>query len=296
MFHHDRDQRPRLQQYAFCRRGRIESLALQHATGSHRFRAFPFHGGKAVRLWVDAERARFVRRPIIEMLNSANEWEAKPPLPESVSLGRLFVRENDSWVRALTLPRMLDGRGFGNLCKLPDQGIYGREIPLATMVGDDSLAPVKWLRKILVGRGSGRAVGLRAKNGGSAEPHPTNSRAMILKKRLGRCFPNHRRKNRGNRNAPRNDLARIDFSDVPMSAVVDSHGARCSTRRSAKDTAICRACPELQHDLNPSLQIPRPTRGDNWVSSPRMELRPGAARSSPSSSRRRSRHRGRARG
>ena len=29
---------------------------------------------------------------------------------------------------------MLDGRGFGNLCKLREKGIYGREIPLATVV------------------------------------------------------------------------------------------------------------------------------------------------------------------
>jgi len=42
---------------------------------------------------------------------------------------------------------MLDGRGFGNLCKLRDQGIYGREIPLATVVADDAIAPVKWLRR-----------------------------------------------------------------------------------------------------------------------------------------------------
>ena len=32
------------------------------------------------------------------------------------------------------LPRMLDGRGFGNLCRLREKGIYGREIPLATIV------------------------------------------------------------------------------------------------------------------------------------------------------------------
>ena len=44
---------------------------------------------------------------------------------------------------------MLDGRGFGNLCKLRDKGIYGREIPLATIVGEDVVAPVKWLRKKL---------------------------------------------------------------------------------------------------------------------------------------------------
>ena len=106
-------------------------------------------GEKPCGLWVDAERARFVRRPITEILNSENAWEPKPPSAQNVSLGQLFVRENDTWVRALTVPRMLDGRGFGNLCKLRDQGIYGREIPLATVVGDDAIAPVKWLRKKL---------------------------------------------------------------------------------------------------------------------------------------------------
>ncbi|MFZ1220022.1 MAG: DEAD/DEAH box helicase, partial [Chthoniobacterales bacterium] len=109
-------------------------------------------GLKPCGLWVDAERARFVRRPITEILNSAGEWEPKPASPQNVSLGQLLVRENDAWVAALALPRMLDGRGFGNLCKLREKGIYGREIPLATIVGEDAIAPVKWLRKKLVGR------------------------------------------------------------------------------------------------------------------------------------------------
>ena len=42
-------------------------------------------GEKPCGLWVDAERARFVRRPIMEMLNSANEWEAKPASLSNVS-------------------------------------------------------------------------------------------------------------------------------------------------------------------------------------------------------------------
>jgi len=105
-------------------------------------------GPKPCGFWVDAERARFVRRPIIEILNSAGEWEPKPKIG-NVSLGQLFVRENDAWMRALTVPRMLDGRGFGNLCKLRDKGVYGREIPLAIVAGDDAIAPVKWLRKKL---------------------------------------------------------------------------------------------------------------------------------------------------
>ena len=42
---------------------------------------------------------------------------------------------------------MLDGRGFGNLCRLHEQKIYGREVPLATILPNEQLAPVKWLRK-----------------------------------------------------------------------------------------------------------------------------------------------------
>jgi hypothetical protein len=114
-------------------------------------------GPKPCGLWVDAERPRFVRRPVVEILNSAGEWEPKPKAG-NVSLGQLFVRENDAWVRALAVPRMLDGRGFGNLCKLRDQGIYGREIPLAMVAGEDAIAPVKWLRKKLEQKSLAKAL------------------------------------------------------------------------------------------------------------------------------------------
>jgi hypothetical protein len=90
---------------------------------------------------VDAERARFVRRPVTEILNSEGEWETKAAT-KMVSLGDLHVRENDRWVRALTLPRQLDGRGFGNLCKLREKGIYGREIQLATVADNGQATPV----------------------------------------------------------------------------------------------------------------------------------------------------------
>ncbi|MCA1659414.1 MAG: DEAD/DEAH box helicase, partial [Verrucomicrobiaceae bacterium] len=101
------------------------ALGVEHSLGV---------GPRPCGLLVDDERKRFVRRAVTEMLSSAGEWE---PTPETltVSLGKVLVRENDRWVRALSLPRTLDGRGFGNLCKLRAQGIYGREIPLATVVG-----------------------------------------------------------------------------------------------------------------------------------------------------------------
>src|SRR4029079_7955879 len=90
-------------------------------------------GPRPCGLWVSDERARFVRRGMIEMLNFLEEWEAKPTA-ESVTLGRAFVREDDRWRRALTVPRVLDGVGTGNLCRLREQKHYGRELPVGTVL------------------------------------------------------------------------------------------------------------------------------------------------------------------
>jgi len=210
-------------------------------------------GEKPCGFWVDAERARFVRRSIIEMLNSANEWEPKSLQVGNVSLGHLFVRENDSWVRALTLPRMLDGRSFGNLCKLRDKGIYGREIPLATVVADDAIAPVKWLRKKL---SSVAAVCDRRTVSSSDEFGRHRSPLQSLTKALFNEFvvpliPELT----GGETAEivtRGDTiyARIDFSAVQVSAVVDSRGrALLDPPEREAIPLVCRACSELQHDL-----------------------------------------------
>src|SRR5437899_1608193 len=103
-------------------------------------------GPRPCGLWVTDERARFVRRGMIEMLNLLEEWEAKPAA-ESVMLGRAFVRENDRWLRALTVPRMIDGVGTGNLCRLRERNRYGRELPVATVLASGEVALVKWLRR-----------------------------------------------------------------------------------------------------------------------------------------------------
>jgi hypothetical protein len=209
-------------------------------------------GEKPCGLWVDAERARFVRRPITEMVSSTGEWEPKPAEPENVVLGRLFVRQDDSWLRALAVPRMLDGRGFGNLCKLREQGIYGREIPLATIVGADAIAPVKWLRKRLVGRD---AVEPR-----DAAPSARQSLALPMTRALfdevvlpllpeitgGRVAEVVTRGG--------TIYARIDFSDVPISALIDSHG--CALLEPPERQAlplVCRQCSELEHDLTAAI-------------------------------------------
>lgn len=210
-------------------------------------------GEKPCGFWVDAERARFVRRSIVEMLNSANEWEPKSLQVGNVSLGHLFVRENDSWVRALTLPRMLDGRSFGNLCKLRDKGIYGREIPLATVVADDAIAPVKWLRKKLSSVAAvcdRRTVSSSDEFGGRRSPLQSLTKALfnefvvpLIPELTG--GETAEIVTRGN-----TIYARIDFSAVQVSAVVDSRGrALLDPPEREAIPLVCRACSELQHDL-----------------------------------------------
>src|SRR6476620_48506 len=105
-------------------------------------------GPRPCGFWVTDERARFVRRGMIEMLNSREKLQAKPAA-ESAALGRAFVRENNRWRRALTVPRMLDGVGTGNLCRLREQNYYGRELPVATVLASGEVALVKWLKKEL---------------------------------------------------------------------------------------------------------------------------------------------------
>jgi superfamily II DNA/RNA helicase len=209
-------------------------------------------GARPCGLWVDAERARFVRRPITEILDSAGEWKPKPSGPQNVSLGQLFVRQNDSWVRALSVPRMLDGHGFGNLCKLRDRGIYGREIPLATIVGDDAIAPVKWLRKKLVGRDS-------------VEPRDNTPAARpSLALPLSKAVFNHSVFSllphlTGGQIAEivtrgKTISARIDFSEVQIAAVIDSHGAALLDPPERKALPlVCRQCSELEHDLTTAI-------------------------------------------
>jgi superfamily II DNA/RNA helicase len=209
-------------------------------------------GAKPCALWVDAERARFVRRPITEILNSAGEWEPKPAAGQSVSLGQLFVCENERWIPALSVPRMLDGRGFGNLCKLRDKKIYGREIPLATVVGEDGIAPVKWLRKKLVGR-----ISVDPRDG------PTTLRQSLAlpfcKTRfediVSRLLPEITGGQIAEIVTRANTIsARIDFSNVSVSAIIDARGVALLDPPERKALpVVCRHCSELEHDLTTTI-------------------------------------------
>lgn len=187
-------------------------------------------GEKPCGFWVDAERARFVRRPVIEMLNSADKWEALSP-PRNVSLGQLLVREDERWMPALALPRMLDGRGLGNLCQLRDKGIYGREIPLATQLSADNVAPVKWLRKVLLEKSMTRGafheevLPRLAEFTGGGHLHELRTRGETIS-------------------------ARIDFSAIEVPGHMDSLGQALQSPPTREAVpVICRDCPERDNGL-----------------------------------------------
>ncbi len=188
-------------------------------------------GARPCGLWVDAERARFVRRPITEILNSKEEWETKSS--EIVtSLGKVFVRENDQWIPALARPRTLDGCGFGNLCKLAEKKIYGREIPIAMANGGDSVAPVKWLRRIL-----GQKI----------------ISSQILHEDILPRLPEFTRGGKLFELVRRGETisARIDFSEIETKAQIDSHGVALHQPPEREALPIpCRNCDQLQHDQN----------------------------------------------
>jgi hypothetical protein len=203
-------------------------------------------GPRPCGLWVTDERARFVRRGMIEMLNFLEEWEAKPAA-ESVTLGRAFVRENNRWRRALTVPRMIDGVGTGNLCRLREQNHYGRELPVATVLASGKVALVKWLRRELK---PGKNV---------QRPAPNAQRPMRVRALSRDEFENEVRPLLTDFVKPgtivdwitRGNLIsiRLDYAGVPVKAHIDSAGnALIDPPERDNLPDVCRRCDQLEHD------------------------------------------------
>jgi hypothetical protein len=177
---------------------------------------------------IDAERARFARRGIFEMMNSRGAWEPQPPNAEGVVLGEAFALEHGHWRPALALARTLDGIGVGSLCKLGSgaEKCYGREVAIGTRRPDGSLGLAPWLKRTLKlprldSAGLEREVFARFNEltGGTLA-------AMI----------------------PRGEqlFARVNFDQRRVSAWRDSHGRALldpPTRRELPPP--CRTCPEL---------------------------------------------------
>src|SRR4029077_17943289 len=183
-----------------------------------------------------------------EMLNSREEWEAKSAA-ESVTLGRAFVRENDRWRRALTVSRMLDGVGTGNLCRLREQNHYGREVPVATVLASGEAALVKWFRREITKKPAENAE----------RPTPNAQRPMRMRALSHEEFENEVRPLLTDFVKPgrivdwimRGNLisVRLDYADMPVQAFIDSVGEALidpPERENLPD--VCRTCDQLEHD------------------------------------------------
>ena len=181
-------------------------------------------------LWVDAERARFVRRPIVEILNSRAQWEPRGEETEA-SLGEILLREGERWIPALRRAKTLDRFRIGNLCRLREKKVYGREIPLATSApGKSALHLVKPLRKIL----DSKFV--------TEKELVAKIEALIPEWSGGGLLDEIVR--RGNAIS-----ARIDFSQVKIPAVRDSLGKALFDPPQREALPVpCRACPQLEYD------------------------------------------------
>jgi hypothetical protein len=185
------------------------------------------------------------------MLNSRDEWEPRPPA-KNATLGVALVRENDRWRRALTLPRMLEGSA-GNLCRLRRPFRYGRELPVATILPSGDIAPVKWVKKAM-----------RQKQNNSQRPTSNVQRSIEEQSSARGVFSQNKfeaeilplvseivrpgvivdRVTRG-----RTVTVRIDYSNVPIQAHIDSLGKALMNPPERENLPeICRTCDQLEHD------------------------------------------------
>ena len=186
-------------------------------------------GPRPCGLWVTDERARFVRRGVTEMLNSRGGWEVKSPVA-TVNLGDALVRENEQWRPALTIASTLDQIGSGNLCRLRERSIYGRELAIATVLFSGDLALVKWLKKAL----GQRVVG------------PNDFKERVMPKIIELVRPGIivEQVTRG-----ATIYLRLDYSAVPTEAHADSFGrALVAPPERPNLPEICRTCDQLEFD------------------------------------------------
>ena len=188
-------------------------------------------GPRSCGLWATDERARFVRRGVTEMLNSRGEWEPKPSA-NAVKLGEALVRDHAQWRRALLLPRLLEGIGVGNLCRLREQGIYGREVAVAGILPSGEIALGKWLKKA-----TGERIVSRSDFDDKVLPRlPELVRPGVIVETVTRGMT---------------ISLRLDYSNVTTEAQVDSHGVGLIDPPVRENLpAICRECDQLAFDQN----------------------------------------------
>lgn len=103
-----------------------------------------------------AEKTRFLRRAITEMLNSAGEWE-RLPAPRPIPLSEALVHDGQRWRPALGQPDCLKQLAPGMPCRIPslpaeEPPIHGTELPIASIPrkeGAPELRLSRWVREQL---------------------------------------------------------------------------------------------------------------------------------------------------
>ena len=164
----------------------------------------------------------FDGQEIIEILNSQSSWERRKPKAR-VALKDAHILEDGKWIPALQLPGSLSGIQAGNLCKLPEKGqkTYGREIPVAMYPEAEGREEVILLKSM-----QRRIRGYFKENPGKGKPPPTQLTLRQLERRILPLLPKLTQGGQAVGLQERKGIltAKLDYSNAPVLAWIDSHG------------------------------------------------------------------------
>ena len=168
-------------------------------------------------LKTDAERARYVRKRIRQMLNSRGEWEDYP-LPAEKPLLEVFLVTVESAGNALQLrpalsePVALAKVGYGDLVVLNETETgrtYGRAMLVAERLSGDRVVLVKWVRRLLNWQGRQANLDLwRRQIAPLLEQRLAHQKTPLVRFEIGAD----------------KILAWVSLAQLPMRVPVDRHG------------------------------------------------------------------------
>lgn len=198
-------------------------------------------GARPCGFFVDAERARFARPGEVLILNSEQEWERKPPQQE-LPLRQVRVYRDAGWKRALEAPSFLTEFGEGNLCRLKKgRGkLYGREIPVAIRQENGHVQLVRGVR---------RKLRRRWETTGRREWFSRSMTEEVFRKQILPLIPLVNGGGEVFDVVERKELlsVRIDYSELIVSCLIDSHGVGLRNPPERKDyPEACRHCDQLR--------------------------------------------------
>jgi len=212
-------------------------------------------------LRVDAERVRFHKKQVIEVLGP-DGW-GPGGAAVRVSLAEAWVRGSAGWVRGLsTAASVPDGIAGSRVCRLREGPVYGRELVVFARAVGGSWELVKAMRRLAIEAGMERnptqapsrqrARGLR-NAGGAGQVKPVGSEASgpdpRLEERLAAWLEARSCGARfvGWLERPDQRVARFDYSAVPVDAILDAAGrALVGPEERRVPQPLCNGCPERE--------------------------------------------------